>query len=134
MFSSKVGTDPQTQQSLLRPVAARTARRRPPDCPWWKSLTTQIAGGGASVLLLAAIIFFMRTKDGLIRVEINDPEIEVAIKGTDIVLKQADQGTDVKLSAGDHTIIVQRGDFTFETDKLVLKRGDTVTVKVDLLA
>ncbi|RLT09414.1 MAG: hypothetical protein DWI22_05840 [Planctomycetota bacterium] len=134
MFSSKVGTDPQTQQSLLRPVAARTTRRRPPDCPWWKSLTTQIAGGGASVLLLAAIIFFMRTKDGLIRVEINDPEIEVAIKGTDIVLKQADQGTDVKLSAGDHTIIVQRGDFTFETDKLVLKRGDTVTVKVELLA
>ena len=134
MFSSKVGTDPQTQQSLLRPVAARTARRRPPDSPWWKSLTTQIAGGGASVLLLAAIIFFMRTKDGLIRVEINDPEIEVAIKGTDIVLKQADQGTDVKLSAGDHTIIVQRGDFTFETDKLVLKRGDTVTVKVELLA
>lgn len=134
MFSSKVGTDPQTQQSLLRPVAARTTRRRPPDSPWWKSLTTQIAGGGASVLLLAAIIFFMRTKDGLIRVEINDPEIEVAIKGTDIVLKQADQGTDVKLSAGDHTIIVQRGDFTFETDKLVLKRGDTVTVKVELLA
>ena len=52
--------------------------------------------------------------------EIDDPQIEVAIKGTDIVLKQADQGKDVKLSAGDHTLVVQRGDFKFETTQLVL--------------
>ena len=79
-------------------------------------------------------MFFVQTSEGTIRVEINDPGIELAIKGTEILLKQADQGKDVKLSPGDKTLIVQRGDFKFETDKLVLKKGDTVTVQVELLA
>ena len=48
--------------------------------------------------------------------------------------KQADQGKDNKLSPGDKTLIVQRGDFKFETNKLVLKKGETVTVQVELLA
>ncbi|MGH7135996.1 MAG: SUMF1/EgtB/PvdO family nonheme iron enzyme, partial [Pirellulales bacterium] len=77
--------------------------------------------------------FTMQTKDGVIRVEINDPQIEVAIKGTDIVLKQADNGRDVKISPGEKTFIVERGDFKFETDKLMLKKGETVTVSVALV-
>ena len=79
------------------------------------------AGSGGLLLLLAAVVvFFVQTKDGSIRVEIHDPKIEVAIKGTDIVFKQADQGKDVKVSAGEKTLIVKRDDFTFETDKLIL--------------
>ena len=92
-----------------------------------------IACGGAALLLLASIVFFMQTKDGTIRVEINDPAIEVAIKGTDIILKQADQGKDVTLSPGERTLVVQREGFKFETSKLTLKKGDEITVQVELL-
>ena len=124
-------TDPATQDLPECPSAAvRTssqARRRRTPAVW-------IAGGtGSLVLLLAALVFSLQTKDGAIRVEINDPSIEVAIQGTEIVLKQADQGQDVRLSPGEKTLIVQRGDFKFESDKLVLKRGTTVTVQVTLL-
>ncbi len=114
----------------LRPAPSASRRSSP---PWWKSRTAWIAGGAAAVLLLA-IVFFVQTKDGTIRVEINDPDIEVAIKGTKIVLKQADQGKDVELTPGEKTLIVKRGDFQFETDKLILREGETVRVRVDLLA
>lgn len=119
--------------AIARPLPAKPA----PSVPWWKKPLVLIAaagGFGGLVLLLGVIVFFVQTKDGLIRVEIDDPQIEVAIKGTDIVLKQADQGKDVKVSPGEKTLVIQRGDFEFETDKLILKKGTTVTVRVELLA
>ncbi len=155
--SAHADTDPQTQFSLggaASPIATRSVSEGATPVrdagqllrvvrPWLVALPRSrfgllcIAGGGVVLatfaVLLATIVFFVRTKDGVIRVEIGDPSIEVAIKGTEIVLKQADNGTDVKLSPGDKTLIVQRGDFQFETDKLILKRGETVAVHVELL-
>ena len=130
--SDQLETHPTTPLSLKSTPAVARSR---PQAPWRRSPALWIAGGsGALVLLLATLVFFIQTKDGAIRVEINDPSLEVAIRGTEIVLKQADQGHDVRLSPGEKTLIVQRGDFRFETDKLVLKRGDAVTVQVTLLA
>ena len=40
----------------------------------------------------------------------------------------------IKLKAGEHILIVTRGDdFSFETTQLILKMGETTTVKVELL-
>lgn len=101
----------------------------------WPPIAKWIAAGGAaSAILLAGILFFLQTKDGVIRVEINDPQVEVSIKGTDIVFKQADQGKDVHVTPGDKTLLIKRGDFSFETDKLILKNGSDVTIRVELLA
>ena len=58
----------------------------------------------------------------------------MAIKGTEIVLEQADQRKDIKLSPGDHTLVIRRDGFRFETDKLALRCGHEVTVRVELLA
>jgi serine/threonine protein kinase/formylglycine-generating enzyme required for sulfatase activity/WD40 repeat protein len=112
-----------------RPSAVR--RGRWSSLPPWQRWA--LAGVPGAAVLLLGIVLLLQTKDGVIRVEINDPQIEVAIKGTDIVLKQADNGHDVKLSPGKKTLIVERGKFTFETDKLILKKGETVTVAVTLL-
>ena len=108
---------------------------QPSPVATWMSRHRKIVGsGGLAVVLLAAVVFYVMTNNGAIRVEINDPDIEVAIKGTEIVLKQADKGKDIKLSAGNHTFIVQWGKVKFETDKLILKRGENITVRVELLA
>ena len=122
--------------SSLAPArpAARFAKPHQPGSPWRPGRNTWLAGGGGALLLMAGIVFFLPTKDGLIRVEIDDPQIEVTIKGTEIVLKKADNGRDVKLSAGEKTLVVERGDFKFETDKLILKKGENVTVAVTLSA
>ncbi|OYV86552.1 MAG: hypothetical protein B7Z73_11570, partial [Planctomycetia bacterium 21-64-5] len=93
-----------------------------------------LIASAAAAAALAGIVFFVQTNNGTIRVEINDPQIEVAIKGTNITLKQADNGADVKVWPGEKTLVIERGDFQFETDKLLLKRGDTITVAVTLSA
>lgn len=135
------GADAFEQTHVSQPTSAtlpsisfhRPLSRSAPKGRSWTGGRTLIATGAAAILLLAAIVFFIPTRDGVIRVEINDPEIAVAIKGTEIVLQQADQGKDIKLSPGEKTLVVRRDDFQFETGKLILKKGDAVTVRVELL-
>ncbi|HWB09162.1 MAG TPA: SUMF1/EgtB/PvdO family nonheme iron enzyme [Pirellulales bacterium] len=129
----QIDTDPETQHSLAAELAVRTATSSPPRRPWRPGRNTWLASAGGA-LLLATVTIFLQTKDGAIRVEINDPQIEVAVKGTEIILKQADNGTQVKLSPGEKTLIVERGDFKFETDKLVLKKAETIALSVTFLA
>ncbi|MDX1947946.1 MAG: LamG-like jellyroll fold domain-containing protein [Pirellulaceae bacterium] len=93
-----------------------------------------LAALGGLALLLAGIVLLIPGKDGTLRIEINDPSIEVAIKGTKVILKKADNGKDIELTPGEKTLVVTRGDFSFETDKLVLKKGKTTTVSVELLS
>ena len=138
---AKIPEQPVVLRTEVAPFTQRLRRRRPSPwaqlAGWCGSLPPKVriaVGGGAMILSLAAIVFFLQTKDGVIRVEINDPDIEVAIKGTEIVLKQADRGKDVRVSPGDHTLVIERGDFKFETDKLILRKGETVTLRVELLA
>lgn len=119
-------------------VTASVAAKRPSSAKSSKPSRVQwavIAGGLFAGLLLAlsGVVFFIPSGNGTLRVEVNDPEIEVSVKGTNIVLRKADKGQDVTLTAGEKSIVVSRGDFSFETDKLLLKRGETVTVKVDFL-
>ncbi len=38
-----------------------------------------------------------------------------------------------RCGAGEHGVLIKRGDFAFEADKFVLKKGATITLKVELL-
>lgn len=104
------------------------------DVPVWRSPLVLLGILLPTLLLLAGVVVYFQTNNGTLRVEVNDPDIEVSVKGTQFLLKQGDEENDLRLTPGDHILVVQRGDFKFETDKLVLKRGDDVTVKVELLA
>ncbi|MGE0610561.1 MAG: serine/threonine protein kinase [Pirellulales bacterium] len=127
-------TNPLAIPVLGSPLASWAAPRRVPPLPWCRNRALWIAAGaGAALIIVGAIVFLLQSDDGVVRVEIHDPQIEVAVQGTGILLKQANNGTDVKLSPGRKTLVVECGDFTFETDKLVLKKGETVTVRVERL-
>ena len=86
----------------------------------------------AILLVIASVVFFFRTPDGVLRIAIDDPDIEVSVKGTEIVLEGVEM-QDITLKPGKHTLKVKRGDFEFETDSIVLKKGDTVVVDVAML-
>ena len=131
MMQSEVGTDPQTQQLLTSPLAAQPPQRGQTA---WRVGLSAIAVVCAVLVLWAAVAFRGPAKQGVIRVEIADAEIEVTVRGTDIVWKQADHGKDVKLPPGVKTLLVRRGDFQLETDTLDLKTGDEVSIRVQLLA
>src|SRR5262249_12827998 len=47
-------------------------------------------------------------------------------------IKGADK-QDITLAAGEHGLRIKRGDLEFETDKFILKKGETVTLKVEYL-
>jgi len=89
-------------------------------------------GGLVVVLLLAAMVFFLQTKHGVLRVEINDPDVEVQIKGDNIVIKGADSEP-IELKPGEKVLHIKRNDFAFDTDALHLKKGETVVVSVTLV-
>lgn len=90
------------------------------------------AGALGIVALVAAVLFFFQTPQGVLRVEINDPEIEVRVKGTDVIIDGADK-EEIRLAVGEQNLLVKRGDFEFETNKFELKRNQVTTVKVELL-
>jgi serine/threonine protein kinase len=94
--------------------------------------------GAALALVLAAvvaagIVLFLPAGNGTIRVEINDPDIEVALTAKGIKIKGADKQGDIVVTPGEHSLKVSRGELFFDTDKIVLKKGDVVTVKVEWL-
>ncbi len=138
-------TDPRTELTLAteqsgepKGVSPRTVRSLTPAgsprqrSPRQRKRTSVLLGSlAAALLLLGAVIFFVQTNRGTLRVEINDPQIEVAVKGSDIVVK--DEGEeDIRLKPGEHTLHVKRGDLEFDTDAITLKKGETIAVKVEL--
>jgi serine/threonine protein kinase/formylglycine-generating enzyme required for sulfatase activity len=130
--SAHVEPDSNSEPSLDAP-AAETTRQRGVHLPNRRSRTKWLAGAGVA-LFAAAFVLLVDSKDGAIRVAIHDPQIEVAVKGTEIVLKQPDQGHDVRLTPGEKVLVVRRGDLKFETASLVVKKGDTIAVDVVIAA
>jgi serine/threonine protein kinase/Leucine-rich repeat (LRR) protein len=92
-----------------------------------------LALGAAATVVLAGIVLFWQTPRGTVRIEINDPGIKVALDKDGLTIPGADR-QDVSLTAGEHSLHVKRGDLEFDTDKFVLKKGETVTLQVELLA
>ena len=90
------------------------------------------AAVGALALLAAAMVLFIKTPTGTLRVQIDDPAIAVRVQGSDVVLTKADQES-IRLTPGEHSLVVKRGNFTFETPRFLLREGETTTVKVELL-
>jgi serine/threonine protein kinase len=87
----------------------------------------------AALLLGAAgIIFYWQTNNGIVRIEINDPDIQVVFGDKELTFKGADKQHDVKVSTGPHKLHVKRGnDFEFDTSEFLLKRGETITLKIE---
>ncbi|MCA9053194.1 MAG: SUMF1/EgtB/PvdO family nonheme iron enzyme, partial [Planctomycetaceae bacterium] len=126
-------TDAETSRTLPPKSGSAKPKTSSTKKPPWTDWRVLAGAGGAALLPLLAVVLFLRGPNGsTLRVEINDPEIEVSVKGTEIVLKGADPKP-VKLTPGEHVLQVTRGDFAFDTDKLILKKGETVVVKVELL-
>jgi serine/threonine protein kinase/formylglycine-generating enzyme required for sulfatase activity/lysophospholipase L1-like esterase/DNA-directed RNA polymerase subunit RPC12/RpoP len=114
-----------------RAHVARTPSQRPAKkrLPWpW------LVGGGALGLgvLLAALVLFWQTPHGSVRIESDDPRVEFVFDKTGPTIKGADKEP-ITLQAGEHGLLVKRGDFMFQTDKLLIERGKTITLKVELL-
>jgi formylglycine-generating enzyme required for sulfatase activity len=114
-----------TAQILPKPGARRARPSRKP--------LVAVAGAALAVALAVALIVVLwPTPRGTVRIESDDPAVEVVFGKDGPTIKGADKEP-ITLRAGEHGVLIKRGDFTFETDKLVLKKGAALTLKVELL-
>ena len=75
-------------------------------------------------------VYYWQTNNGTVRIEINDPDIKVIFDRNGPTISGADKH-DIKLTPGQFGLTVERGDLKFETDKFILKRGETITLKIE---
>jgi WD40 repeat protein/serine/threonine protein kinase len=111
--------------------AARAQRRwfgkRKPPVPWPVGMA-----GGLLAAVIAGMVFFWPTPRGVVQIESDDPNVEVVFDNSSLVVKGVDKEP-ITLAAGEHGVRIKRGDFAFDADKFVLKRGATITLKLELL-
>jgi formylglycine-generating enzyme required for sulfatase activity/predicted Ser/Thr protein kinase len=124
--TQKVKSAGKTRTEAGRTQLAGKASKRP---PW---LWLGIGGAAACGLILAAILIFWQTPHGLVKIESDDPSIEIVFDKSGPTIKGADKEP-IRLRAGEHGILVKRGDFSFETDKILIEKGKTITLKFELL-
>jgi len=93
-----------------------------------------LVGGGVLGLgvLAAAVILFWQTPYGAVRIESDDPNVEIVFDKNGPIIKGANKEP-ISLRAGEHGILIKRGDFSFEADKFLLKKGQTITLKLEWL-
>jgi serine/threonine protein kinase/formylglycine-generating enzyme required for sulfatase activity len=89
---------------------------------------------GLAACLVLATVFFLQTPQGTVRIEIDDPEIQVVLDKQGATIRGADTMHEIKLEPGPHGITITRGDFSFETTRFELKKGDVTTLKIEYLA
>jgi hypothetical protein len=111
--------------------AGATAERPIRRHPWWPRVAVAAAALFA-VLALAVGVWYWQTNNGVVRIEINDPAMAIAFDQDSPTIKGVNKQA-IKLRAGEHGLHVQRGDMEFDTDKLILKRGEMITLRIEWL-
>jgi WD40 repeat protein len=100
--------------------------KKPPPLPWLLGMA-----GGLAAFVVLGLVLFWPTKRGLVKIETDDPSIEIVFDKNGPTVKGAGKEP-ISLSAGEHGVHIRRGDFEFDADKFVLRKGETVTLKVQL--
>ena len=96
----------------------------------WIWLGLSLAG---FVLAVLAGVIFLNTRNGALRIEINDPRIVAHVVGEKVTLRRADGENEITLSPGMRKLLVERDGFQFETSQFEIVAGGKVTLRVDLL-
>ncbi len=117
---------PMVQASTPAPQPSRSGKKRLPMA-WLVGIA-----GGLLAAVIAGIVLYWPTPHGTVKIESDDPAIEVVFDKTGPTIKGADKDP-ITLRAGEHGVHIKRGDFEFEADKFVLKNGATITLKVEVL-
>jgi hypothetical protein len=118
-------------QEIEREMGARAPTRpsikKPLPVAW-------LVGGGTLALaaLVTALVLLWPTPRGTVRIESDDPDVEIVFDKSGPTVKGAAKEP-IILRAGEHGAVIKRGDSTFESDRFVLKKGETITLKVELL-
>ncbi len=103
--------------------------------PIW---TAWVILGLLSVAVASLAIFFWQTPDGrIVKVECNDPGIQIAFGDGDLKIANA-YSDPIVVQPGIVELKIKKlsedgTEFVFETDKLIVRKGDTIALRIELL-
>jgi len=85
-------------------------------------------------LLLWGTVLILRTPKGTVVVEIDEPNAVVSVDDGKLEFNttEDDQSIEIKLKKGEHTVTVAKEGFESQTRQLLVKRGQTETIRIDL--
>lgn len=116
---------------LAQPVPAAAPKKR--------SRGSLVAAALGLMALVAAVglgvVLWMQTPDGkVVRIECDDPDIKVAFEKGEFKVTGAYKEP-LALKPGKIGLKVKKGeDFEFETDKLIVHKGDKIVLKIEVVA
>jgi formylglycine-generating enzyme required for sulfatase activity/predicted Ser/Thr protein kinase len=112
--------------TIVRNPRTKPASKPPAKRSWiWWAL-----GSAASVGLLAVVILNLRVGKAVLEIQINDPGIEVALRGSTVTVKGP--GEEVKVEPGEHELTITHGNLKFKTGTFTLEKGNKEIVRVSL--
>jgi formylglycine-generating enzyme required for sulfatase activity/tRNA A-37 threonylcarbamoyl transferase component Bud32 len=110
--------------TLQAPSRSRPRKKKRPLWPWL--VGAGVVGMG---VLAVALIVWWPTPQGTVRIESNDPGVEVVFDWNGPTIRGTDSAP-VTLRAGEHAVLVRRGYLTCEADRLIVKKGQAIILQV----
>ncbi len=111
-------------------------QRETKPTPHKKSLLGKLTLALASLAVIffaVATVFYVQTPKGTVRIELNDESLEATLTKNGAVIKGTEKNAEIRVETGEQSLKIKCGDFEFETDKFTLKKGEIITLKVELL-
>jgi serine/threonine protein kinase/formylglycine-generating enzyme required for sulfatase activity len=90
---------------------------------WWAMGSVAAAG------LLAGAVLYFRVGKTLLEIDIDDPGIQVALRGSTITLT-GPANEELKVEPGEHELTITHGDLKFKTGAFTIEKGNKQVVKV----
>jgi serine/threonine protein kinase/formylglycine-generating enzyme required for sulfatase activity len=119
-----------------RPVAVK--KKSAPAENWAKNKKVLlIASGILGVLILAGVILNLKTKEGMLVVEVNEPDVEVQVLSEEgkIELTRKGEKSPITISVvpGEHRLKVTKDGFTVFAENFEIESGGTKPIKARLV-
>ncbi|MCA9071361.1 MAG: SUMF1/EgtB/PvdO family nonheme iron enzyme, partial [Planctomycetaceae bacterium] len=87
--------------------------------------------GVVALAILSGVVIFFSNPDGAVRIEIDDPAIQVTFADQTFTID--DNGREIEVPPGQLKLQVKRGLLEFDTDKLTITKRSDVALKVTWL-
>ncbi|HUT94002.1 MAG TPA: SUMF1/EgtB/PvdO family nonheme iron enzyme [Thermoguttaceae bacterium] len=94
-----------------------------------------IAGGAAFLVVLLGVVFMLKTPEGTLVVEVNQPGAEIVVDDGKVTLTTPDdkEPVEIQVEGGQHTLSVTKGGFETHTDTFRIESGGREVFNVQLV-
>lgn len=135
-FEVKIETE--QDRPKFKPKAKPQSKPRPKPKSFFKqnkpALWISAAIALAIVGILLSVVFLIPSKNGYIRVEIDDPSISAELSSNGMTINSTNKSESIKIEPGEsQSLKITRGNFEFETEDFVLRRGEKSVLKINFV-